>query len=189
MPVLFIIVIVLIASGCEQKPQVRHYTETVIEPAETSVSTANGALRDHLVWDLPLGWRQEPGNAMRLATFHLSSDPDAFDCSIVSLGGMAGGIEANLTRWMKQVQIEVAQEELDRFLRLAPAVMTKAGASAAIYDFTDLQKASEGSTKSILAAVLHLGEATIFVKMSATIDSLRTNRAGFLAFIQSIRNP
>lgn len=47
-------------------------------------------------WTAPEGWKQEAGGAMRLATFHLRSDAKAIDCSIVSLGGMAGGLEANL---------------------------------------------------------------------------------------------
>jgi len=179
---LFFVFIILVFAGCEQKSQVRQYTEIIIEPSSS--------LPSKLVWDVPSGWTQEAGNAMRLVSFHVVSDPQAIDCSIVSLGGMAGGIEANLSRWMKQIDLVISDEEFDRFLRFGPqAVTTKTGGSAATYDFTQLQKEADGSMHSMIVAVLYLSDATVFIKMAGSIEALKANHQQFLSLIQSIRNP
>ncbi len=148
----FFVFTILVFAGSEQKPQVRQYTETVIEPPAPAVHTVNEAVRSKLIWDVPSGWNQGAGNAMRLVSFHAISDPQAIDCSIVSLGGMAGGIEANLSRWMKQIDLVISDEEFDRFLHSAQTMATKAGAAATVYDFTQLQKEADGSTPSMIAA-------------------------------------
>ncbi len=201
----YLLILFFIFCGCEQKPQVRHYTEMMIEVAPlprmtadphagidmemaTPMPTANDAVGSKIAWDVPAGWQQEAGNSMRLATFHLASDPKAFDCSIVSLGGMAGGIEANLSRWMKQINLETSEEEFSQFLRSAQALKTKTGKAIALYDFTHLQKDADGKMPSILAAVLYLGDATVFVKLSGSIDALKTNRQQFIKLTESVRD-
>ena len=113
----------LFLSSCEQKPQESHYKEVVLQapqvnnPSVPAAATTpadphagldmsamgaalgmNNPNSNMFTWDVPQGWKQEAGTGMRLATFHLLSDEKAIDCSLVSLGGMAGGLEANLRR-------------------------------------------------------------------------------------------
>ena len=74
---------------------------------------AASAQKPPLAWDLPEGWTETPGNGMRLVTFH-STDKDPVECTIVSLGGMAGGLESNIVRWMGQINIPMpAQDQFD----------------------------------------------------------------------------
>src|ERR1039457_6941126 len=139
----------LLLSSCEQKPQESHYTEVVLQAPQVknlsvpvaSVPTSqtmpadphagldmsamglpsdNSAMSNMFTWVAPQGWKQEAGSGMRLATFHLLSDAKAIDCSIVSMGGMAGGLEANLRRWMGQIGVQAAPDELSHLISSAP---------------------------------------------------------------------
>ena len=172
--------------GCEQKPQVRHYTEIII-PA-TSVGNGFKPFPTKIIWDLPSGWDQGLGDHLRLATFHLAADTKAFDCSIVSLPGPAekrgagvpGGLEANLKRWMGQINLNVSQEQLAQFM---------AASQNHIFDFTRLQNNQDPLTDSMIAAMIEVGGDTIFVKMKGSIAAVSKNRESFLALVQSVRLP
>ncbi len=191
----------MILTGCEQKSQVRHYTEVVVEApkaqmppmmaaAETQdphagldmsaapmMPTVNNELKDKLSWSLPKGWMEEPGNGMRLVSFHLKDDPKAIDVSVVSLGGMAGGLPANLKRWLGQISVDVSDEQLQSFIQDSPDN---------IFDFTKMQQGADPSSKSMIAAMLTIGDATVFVKMSGTIESVNQHKRSFLALVKSV---
>lgn len=173
----------LILTGCEQKVQERRYTEVLVPAAPVSmrqgpaVSTANAEMAGKLAWQVPQGWSQEPASLMRLATLRLISRPEAFDCSIVSLPGNAGGIEANLRRWMEQIGLKVSDEEMARFM----------GSSGdGIFDFGLLQKAAGPDAESIIAAALELEGTMIFVKLKGSMSVIRENKDAFLSLVKSI---
>ena len=78
-----------------------------------------------LLWHLPKGWREKPAGGMRLATITNPQSP-SLDISIVSLSGVAGGISANLNRWMKQIDLpELDERELDEFLKKQKTLKTQ----------------------------------------------------------------
>ena len=111
-----LIIFSIFVIGCDQKPQTRHYSEITID-ADTALQTMPGGAGQFL-WDVPSGWTQELGGNMRLATFRLVSNPEAFDCSIVSLPGGAGGLEANLKRWMAQINLNVSDSQFTQFISM-----------------------------------------------------------------------
>jgi len=142
-----------------------------------------------LTWSVPSGWQEEPGSGMRVVSFMLVDNPEAIDVSIVSLGGMAGGVGANLSRWAKQIELDVTSQDLDQLISRAPVVKTKAGAVATVFDFTKLQEGQPPSTKSTMAAMIELGEATVFVKMTGTIEAVLANKQAFEQLTQSVNRP
>ncbi len=137
--------------------------------------TANDSLEGKLVWVLPKGWQQQPGQGMRLVSFHLINDPEAIDVSIISLGGMAGGLQANLKRWLGQINVD--DEALTAFI--------KASADN-IFDFTQLQEGQEQSNKSMIAAMLMVEDATVFVKMTGSIKAVTQYKKDFLGLVKSV---
>ena len=190
--------------GCEQKSQVRQYTEVIIEAPHASapamgmmggaiadddphigldmsnapmMPTANDSFEGKLLWDLPKGWQQLPGQGMRLASFHLINDPEAIDVSIVSLGGMAGGLQANLKRWLDQIKIDIDDAALTAFIK---------SSAEDIFDFTQLQEGQEQSDKSMIAAMLTIEGATVFVKMTGSIKSVTQYKKDFLTLVKSV---
>ena len=188
----------LFLSSCQQKPQESHYKEVIIDagqvnapsaPVATSMPAAGSMPSDQnnmFSWDLPQGWQQLPGDGMRLVTFHLLSDPKAIDCSIVALGGMAGGLEANLRRWMGQIGIQATDNELNTLMSSAPSTTIKSGQEGKVFDFTSVQSNAKPSDKSMIAVIVSFNEATMFVKMSGTVDTVKSNKADFLKLVNSI---
>ncbi len=176
--------------GCEQKPSVRHYTEVIISSSEkdTAMPAMTGphaglgldlsATAGKIAWDVPAGWRSEPASAMRLATFRLADDPQAMDASIVSLPGGAGGLEANLKRWLGQINLQVSDQELAEFI---------SSSKDQVFDFTRLQTKASGEAKSMLAALVELNEATVFVKLTGSKHVVQKNKNSFLGLVKSIR--
>ncbi len=169
-------VFILIFSGCQQEPQERHYTEIVIKATEA---------KSNLAWQTPEGWQEVPGNGMRLASFQLLNDQSSIDCSIVSLGGMAGGLEANLRRWMGQIGLEPSKEDFEQLMHSSQSLQTQDGQTAKIYDFTSVQKNTQASAKSIIAAMISMKDTTVFVKMTGSIEAIDQNREKFLDLVKS----
>ncbi len=203
----------LFLTSCEQKPQETHYKEVIVEAPQVSVPSAPAAAAlpaqdphagldmpavgsamgmnspgnsDMFTWVAPKGWKEEPGEGMRLATFHLLSDTKAIDCSIVSLGGMAGGLEANLRRWMGQIGVKATDDQLSKLIASAPGTKIKTGQEGKIFDFTSIQTRARSSDKSMIVVMVVMDEATLFVKMTGTVGSVNRNKEGFFKLAGSV---
>lgn len=190
----------LFLSSCEQKPQESHYKEVVLQApqvntpslpsAQTTPANSHAGLdmpvNNMFTWVAPQGWREEPGGGMRLATFHLLTDAKAIDCSIVSLGGMAGGPEANLRRWMGQIGVQATPDQLSHLISSAPSTKIKTGQEGKIFDFTSIQSKVPLTDKSMIVVMVTMGEATLFVKMAGTVDTVGKNKDDFFKLAGSI---
>jgi len=164
----------LCLAGCSQAPQERHYKEIVID-----APSANS-----LVWQVPAGWVQGAGDQMRLVTFYSVNDPRAIDCSITTLTGEAGGLDANLERWLGQLGISSTDEILNGLEQSAQSVTSADGHEIKVFDLTHLQGISN---KSMLAAVMNLEGLTVFIKMTGVKDALDANRENYLQLLSSIK--
>jgi len=187
--------IVVVITGCDSKPKVRHYTEITIEVPDqpqtiptiatdmgtamtTPMPTANDVIKDKITWDVPIGWVEEPGGPMRLTTLRLATSQNAFDCSIIALPGGAGGLEANLKRWMGQINLNVADADFNRFIK---------SSKNQVYDFTLLQQAQPSNAKSMIAAMIDIDGTTVFVKLNASISGVKEHHSSFLSLVKSVR--
>ena len=171
---LFLAFSLLMFTGCEQKPQVRHYTQVTVEAPDASVPSKN-----NLTWKAPQGWVEEPGKGLRLVTFHDAANPKDIDVSIVPLGGsMAGGLEANLKRWLGQINVQVSDAQLQDLIR---------SSKDNVFDLSQLQKGLDPSSKSMMAAMISLPDTTVFVKMAGSIDAVTRHREKFKELVRSLR--
>ena len=194
---LFVFIALALIIGCGQKQQVYQYTEDRTKAPQASVPfvdqdphagldmsaapmmpVSDTGTENKLAWNVPQGWIEEPGKGMRVATFHTADNPREIDVSIVSLGGMAGGLESNLKRWLGQISVQVPDEQLQKFIR---------SAKDNIFDLTQLQKGQPSAAKSMIAAMLNLGDATVFVKMTGTIEAVTRHENDFIALARSVR--
>lgn len=156
--------------------------------SSSMMPTANSIVEGHLSWTLPKGWQEQPASGMRLATFRLASDPQKIDCYVVALGGMAGGLEANLSRWMDQIELQRSAENLQSLMNSSESLKTQDGQEAKIYDFTTIQKDVPTSDKSMIAAVISSAEVTVFIKMTGSVEAVSQNRNNFLELVKSIHH-
>lgn len=141
-----------------------------------------------LSWTLPEAWEERPGTGMRLVTFKSSDSEDLIDCSVISLYGSAGGLTSNVTRWMRQINIAIPTEaELAEFIEQQEQLKTVGGLSAILIDLTSLQKKSDLSAPSMMAAILTLEDSRIFVKMTGTRQAVLNNAGAFKSLVQSLK--
>lgn len=189
-------IFVILFSGCQQKLQETHYKEIVLQAPQANTPnipqssqanpTSAPAGGNMFTWAAPQGWKEEPGEGMRLATFHLLSDAKAIDCSIVSLGGTAGGLELNLRRWMGQIGLQATPDKLGGLISSAPSTKIKTGQEGKIFDFTAVQSGPKLTDKSMIVVMVTMDEATLFVKMAGTVDTIGKNKDDFFKLVGSI---
>jgi hypothetical protein len=124
---------------------------------------------------------------MRLVTFK-SVGADNIECSIVSLGGEAGGLEANVIRWLGQLEIkEPDSNNLKEFINSQEKIKSSQGFEMVLVDFTKLQTKENPQKQSMMATILNNNDSTVFIKMSGSKKSVMDNRAAFKALCQSIQ--
>lgn len=155
---------------------------------ETQKMLEASAAKPPLSWTTPQGWKETPGEGMRLASFN-STDPDnPVECTIISLGGQAGGVQSNVARWMKQVNVAVpAGDEFDKFLAGQKKVRTKDNFTATIIDLTQLQSQEDTQSPSMLATIIELPDTTVFVKMTGSRGGVLKNKEKFEALCESLK--
>lgn len=143
------------------------------------------ALDVSLSWQKPQHWSEEPGQGMRIATFR--SDDNPIECSIVSLGGMAGGLEANIKRWLGQIGLELDDDQLKEFITSQEKLTTKDGIKMALLNFTALQNDLGGESPSMIATILEKDNKTIFIKMTGSKESVLKEYEAFKSLCLSLK--
>jgi len=139
--------------------------------------------RPPLSWEVPKGWFEKKGSGMRLATFH--DQNNTIECSIISLGGQAGGLQSNVVRWMNQINMSVpGNDKLNTFLAKQKTLKTKGGFTITIIDLSELSQ--DQKSPSMIGAIAELEDKTIFVKMTAKRADIITNRKAFTSLCESL---
>lgn len=147
------------------------------------------SLRDLLTWTAPAGWAEAaPGSdpsGMRLVDMRFGEKQEG-ECYISIMPGPAGGLDANLNRWRKQMgQPDYTKEEIAKLPK--KPLFKRDGVYAEFdgdYKGVGMAEASKGYR---LAGVIHSAEqATIFVKMIGPKALVEKNAAAFDQFCQSI---
>jgi hypothetical protein len=150
-----------------------------------------------VTWKLPAGWvPKDSANAMRLGSFAAMDpdlansgeiDPDAVDVSVVNLGGTAGGLEANIRRWMGQVGLKASPEEMEAFVKKAPRFKTATGQEGLFIDLTDMLSGDLTQSKTIYGAIVQTEEYTVFVKAMGDFARVKKQKPQVAAFCKSLR--
>lgn len=149
------------------------------------------SLRDLLTWTAPAGWAEAAAGSdpsgMRLVDMRFGEKKEG-ECYISIMPGPAGGLNANLNRWRKQMgQADYTDEEIAKLPK--KPLFKRDGVFAEFdgdYKGVGMTEASKGYR---LAGVIHSAEqATIFVKMIGPKALVEANSAAFDQFCQSI-NP
>lgn len=176
----------LAVAACSREPRVREYDEVVIKPSPVEAAfdgSGPGGGGAPLAWQTPPAWQELPGDGIRLAAFRLEQGGRRVETTVVMLGGAAGGVEANVARWLDQLGLRLAGDELAQFLAAGEPVATRGGLRLTVYDFTALT-APEGD--SMLVAVGPALDQTLFVKMAGDGAVVAAARSDFLRLVGSL---
>lgn len=140
-----------------------------------------------IFWTVPTSWQEQSASGMRLATFIEKNDPTAIDCSIIVLGGSAGGLRPNIVRWLGQLNIPtLADQELTDFINQQKRIPLADQLSALIIDFTSLQSNEPDTIPSMIAAFIETADQQIFVKMTGRKQKIHEHTPAFHQLIESL---
>ncbi len=180
-------------SGCKQDSP-RRYTEIAFKSKGSPMTALDIPI--HITWTVPGGWIEQPGgDPLRVASFlapdpsytdSADMDPKALDVSVVQLGGDAGGVEANITRWMRQAKIPPSPDMTQNIAAHAESLSVVSGQRGIIVDFTGLLAGDMTRTTSIIGAIVQGNGYTVFVKAMGDRDRLMTLRSQILDFCRSV---
>jgi len=183
----FLLVSLLFLCACDAPaPVLRQYEEIIIEPDQVQAIAKSSSSTLSINWEVPPGWKQFLGSGMRMVTLG-TVEPSSIDCSLVVLSGASGGVQANIQRWMNQVDIELPDEsEMQAYIRDLEAVDDKDGHPFLIIDLTQFQQQQELATSGMIAAIATIDGHSVFVKMTGALKEISDNKKQFYQFIKSL---
>jgi hypothetical protein len=186
-PAAIVVFGLLCAPACRQKPQARQYEENDTAAAQASNQPQARTQSASWRWVKPLPWREEASAGLRLVTFYIGSREDSGQCTLIPLPGDGGGIQANVQRWLEQLQLPLfSPPELADFLGRQKKMQTQSGLPVDVIDFTTLSHPQARSGPSMLIAVIPGENQTLFVKMNGRRALLEKNREIFYEFCRSL---
>lgn len=187
-----LLLLALAVASCKPNgPEFRHYREISIAPPPHEDHTPAPAMDMSgpvaqadvaLAWDTPSTWTEMPASGPRLATFGV----DGMECTITSFPGTTGGLEANIRRWLGQLNAQRTEEEISKFAQEAESFETAGGLRVTLLDFAALLPAD--SPTSMLAGVTELNDATVFVKLMGPPEKLAAEKNRFRALCASLKS-
>ena len=177
---ILLIWIMVILQSCGQDTHIRTYriakTKT---PDSTPRAEAPETKSAGFSWKKPESWIPSSGSSMRLASFDIPYSEGSGDLSVIQLGGTGGGIEANVNRWRRQLNLEPQSlSEIEKEM-----IEKKGGLG--VYNI--IRIINEEMDSAFLCAILTAGNQTLFVKLSANPPGIREIEADFILFCSSLK--
>ncbi len=193
----------LLCFSCKQDENVRQYKEIAPPPTPTNMTNGMGntgaemappentsPVNIDITWTLPENWKKsDSASAMRVGSFIIpNADPELnIDVSVVQFPGMAGGVEANVMRWMKQIGIAPDSFDLKEFLLHSEHFKTLSAQDGLLIDLTNKLSGDITQSKSIFGALISTAEYTVFVKGMGHKQTLIKNKSSLVTFCKSLR--
>jgi len=187
--IVFPLVIIITFAACRREPiEVRQVPKEAPSPA--SMSTA-GAMPPGMIdapphahgvsWTAPAGWKEAPGNGIRLATFTPPQDSGRSEATVVALPGDAGGELANVNRW--RGQIGLAPIDMGSLAGARQSVQSRLGA-VTVYDFT-----GAGTNKPrVVVGLIKVEETTWYFKLMGDETAVGKSKPAFLKLLGGLKN-
>ena len=196
----------LLLTGCgDSQPQKRQYQEILISTPKPPPMHAGGPAAPSgpggpapeaadpgpdlgpVKWTKPEPWQEEAGGGMRLVTFRSGTPEAGAECTIVSLGGAAGGHAANIKRWLGQINIDSDEATLGAYVAALPKFTSEGGYDGVIADLGLYNPELPDDADSMLTAIINRGNQSVFVKMTGKKAYLAKEKPLFEALCKSIQ--
>lgn len=165
---------------------------TYVVPRETVATAVRSAeptrpARPPLRYEAPAGWTDRGGSGMRLATLEIGGQGSGHEVTVIPA---AGSLEANVARWLGQLDPaaspEVLAERAAAALGSADTVDVD-GVKATVVALLGEHDASPDA-EAILAAVIPTDDSSaLFVKFKGPAGVARRERDAFVRFVSTIR--
>lgn len=194
MNIIFLLIIIIGFSACRRdKIEVRQVPKESATPMSMHQHepAPSGSMPSGMIdapppargvsWTAPSGWKEEPGNGIRLATFIPPQDAGKAEATVVALPGEAGGELANVNRWRGQIGLTPIDEA--RLAEARQGVKSRIGA-VMVYDFT-----GEGAKKSrLVAGLVKVGDTTWYFKLMGNEKAVGKYKPAFIKLLEGLKN-
>ena len=175
------IFLVLIFYSCNDEKSITVYK---VKKTDSLISKQNNN-KSNLNWAAPNNWLEKKATDFRLASYDINApNGEIIDLSITVFPGDAGGIESNVNRWRRQINLNPL--DLNQLMNESSTQSSMLGE----YYIFDLY--NENNNQAMIAAILPYYNnsnsiiETIFVKMVGSIDTLSDLKYEFELFCKSI---
>ena len=176
---ILLIWIIVILQSCGQNTNIRTYRIAKTNMSDTAPLVKAPEIKSTgFSWKKPESWIPSSGSSMRLASFDVPFSGGIGDLSVIQLSGTGGGIEANVNRWRRQLNLEPQSlSEIEKEM-----IENKGGLG--VYNI--IRIISEERDSAFLCAILPAGNQTLFVKLSAKPHGIREIETDFILFCSSL---
>jgi hypothetical protein len=168
-------------------------------PLANPAAAAGGDTVTQLEWDDPPGWRREqPASPMRRAQYKVSkvgADPADAEVTVITFGGgQGGGNEANIQRWLGQLEQPDGRQTTDVAQRRS---LTVAGMNVLVVEapgrirggsmMPGMAAAPAFDRGRLLAAIVETPNGPWFFKLTGGDETVTAARTAFETMLRSIR--
>ncbi|MCP4848147.1 MAG: hypothetical protein GY899_09405 [Verrucomicrobiaceae bacterium] len=162
-------------ASCHRQ-EIRVYTVEKENQNEAAIQTHPAKVS--MPTSLPDGWEPLAPSGMRKASYHIQSvGNDSLDCSVISFPGVAGGLDANVNRWRKEVGLEA----------LGASELRASIIHSAIDNHKALIVDINGHDRATLGAIVPLKHETWFFKLSGSPKAISSQKENFASFLENVR--
>lgn len=133
-----------------------------------------------LTWVAPDGWEDRGPSGIRIATLVAGGQ----ECTILSFPGDVGGDEANIRRWLGQINQNPPDDAVAQLLASPMMAVTAGGFEARIYDFADILPGD--APLSTIAAMVPVADQTVFIKFTGDTAVLADQKNAFMELTRSL---
>ena len=133
-----------------------------------------------IVWSVPSEWEEIAGNTFSLAVYKILNVKDYSEISVSKFPGDAGGVESNVNRWRRQV--ELSPLNLDQIISESITKINPIGRYS-LHKIINNEKIQT----AFLCMILPLDDSTIFVKLKSTKNEISNLEQSFIEFCSSFR--
>jgi hypothetical protein len=141
-----------------------------------------------LRYDTPPGWTDRGASGMRLASLAIGAPSDGHEVTVIPA---AGTLEANVSRWIGQLDSNAAEATLVERTKAALAAAETVdvdGTKATIVLLASGAETAGTDEEAIMGAAIPLDDtASLFVKFKGPAEVARRERDNFVRFVSSIR--
>ena len=174
--------IIIISLSCTMNDNSRSYKLPKINrPNITDKEQPNTNKSTKLFWEKPDSWVSSEGSSMRLASFTVFYSGGSGDLSVIQLAGTGGGLESNVNRWRRQLNLDPLS-----LIEIEKNIIMKEGA---LGTYRIEQIINEKIDSAFLCAIIPTGSYTIFVKLSLRPMGIIEVKDDFIAFCSSLNIP
>ena len=171
-----LIIIYVFIFGCSKEKSIRTY-----RMEKSPISENNQQIeisKNEINWIKPKSWKISSGSNMRIASFDVPFENGVGDFSLIELSGDGGGLESNINRWRRQLNL--APQSLDEIKNNLISHKGKKGS----FDIIKITNNEQNS--AFICAIIPIENKTIFAKLAATPKGIESTYNDFISFCSSI---